>query len=76
MAPPGIAPYRAPADERPDESLAADIAAATPDGEVAPGDEDADLLSFATAVARAWPSAHPQRDRMWSPGPVPSAHFT
>ena len=76
MAPPGGQPYRVPPDDRPEEALAAEIVAAGPTEEVAPGDTEADLLSFAAAVARAWPSAEPHRDRMWSPGPVPSSYFT
>jgi hypothetical protein len=67
---------RAPADDRPEEDIAADIVAAAPTDEVAPGDTETDLLSFATAVAGAWPSDEPHRDRMWSPGPVPSSYFT
>jgi hypothetical protein len=70
------APHRSPADERPEDAVAADIVAAAQTDEPAPGDTDADLLSFAGAVARAWPSTQPHRDRMWSPGPVPSAYFT
>jgi hypothetical protein len=76
MAPPDGQPYRTPVDDRPEEAIAADIVAAEPTDEVPPGDTEADLLSFAAAVARGWPSSQPHRDRMWSPGPVPSSYFT
>ena len=69
-------PERAPADDRPEQDIAADIVAAAPTDEAAHGDTEADLLSFAAAVAGAWPSSEPHRDRMWSPGPVPSSYFT
>ena len=76
MATPDGQPHRTPADDRPEEAIAADIVAAAPTDEVPPGDTEADLLSFAAAVAGAWPSSEPHRDRMWSPGPVPSSYFT
>jgi hypothetical protein len=76
LATPDGQPQYAPADDRPEEAVAADIVAAAPTEEVGPGDTEADLLSFAAAVAGAWPSSEPHRDRMWSPGPVPSSYFT
>jgi tetratricopeptide (TPR) repeat protein len=68
---------RTPADDRPEEELAAEIVRADPspdpgDGET-PDDSDATLTAFTTAVAVAWATG--PRDRIASPGPVGSSRF-
>lgn len=68
---------KTPADDRPEEELAAEIAGAAGepdpgDGETPP-DPDAALASFASAVANVWGTG--VRDRATSPGPVPSSRF-
>jgi hypothetical protein len=78
MAPPGREPYRAPADERPAEEIAAEIADAARSGgwvEIAPGDGDAEFAAFVAGLGQAWPLRGERRDRLWSPGPVRSAFF-
>ncbi|MFF5235272.1 tetratricopeptide repeat protein [Dactylosporangium sp. NPDC000521] len=73
--PPGGEPEQVPADERPAEALAAAVLETAPDeDDVAPGDTPADLATFAAGLAPGWPLAG-RRDRLWSPGPVPSARF-
>lgn len=66
-----------PADERPAEELAAGITHADPEpdpGDAAtPADPDETLAAFATTVAREWATG--VRDRVASPGPVPSSRF-
>lgn len=75
----GDAPQKTDPDTRPAELVAADILAADPTPEVgdgdAPPDSDDGLAAFAAAVAGSWPAASDSRDRMWSPGPVPSNRF-
>jgi hypothetical protein len=69
------APTTKPADARAAELIAEEIAATVADvSELAPGDSDDDLSSFAAAVHGSWPATG-QRSRLWSPGPVPSAYF-
>jgi hypothetical protein len=69
------APTTKPADARAAEEIAEEIAATVADvSELAPGDGDDDLASFARAVHGSWPAAG-QRGPLWSPGPVPSAYF-
>jgi hypothetical protein len=68
---------KAPADDRPAEQLAAEImrADAEPDpgdGET-PADPDENVTAFATAVTAEWLTG--VRDRVRSPGPVPSSRF-
>ncbi|MFG2045361.1 tetratricopeptide repeat protein [Dactylosporangium sp. NPDC048998] len=73
--PPGGEPEQVPADDRPAEALAAAVLETAPDeDEVAPGDTPADLATFAAGLAAGWPLIG-RRDRLWSPGPVPSARF-
>ncbi|WP_433077054.1 hypothetical protein ACQP1P_33495 [Dactylosporangium sp. CA-052675] len=73
--PPGGEPEPVPADDRPAEALAAVVLQTAPDeDEVAPGDTPADLAAFAAALTAGWPLTG-RRDRLWSPGPVPSARF-
>ncbi|MBF9134302.1 hypothetical protein I0C86_36035 [Plantactinospora sp. S1510] len=68
---------RGAADERPVEEIAADILRA--DGEPDPGDgatpadPDGALVGFVSAVAGRWLAG--PRDRVRSPGPVPSSRF-
>uniref|UniRef100_A0AAU2JZY4 Tetratricopeptide repeat protein n=1 Tax=Streptomyces sp. NBC_00049 TaxID=2903617 RepID=A0AAU2JZY4_9ACTN len=64
-------------DDRPEEEIAHEIATADPaadegDGET-PADPDEAYLAFVTKVRTGWLSA--PRDRMASPGPVPSSRF-
>jgi hypothetical protein len=76
IAPPDGSPirYKDP-DARPTEEVAADIVAAVrADEELAPGDTLEDLTQFVRGLGDAWPATGP-RDRMWSPGPVPSSRF-
>ncbi|MBO3741507.1 hypothetical protein [Actinoplanes flavus] len=71
----GGEPEQIPADDRPAEALAAAVLKTAPDeDEVAPGDTSADLTAFTAALAGRWPLTA-RRDRLWSPGPVPSARF-
>jgi hypothetical protein len=68
---------RGAADERPIEEIAADILRA--DGDPDPGDgatppdPDGALVGFVSAVAGRWLAG--PRDRVRSPGPVPSSRF-
>jgi hypothetical protein len=68
-----------PADDRPEREIAADILAAPrepdPGDGTAPDDSDDVLAAFAYHVAPLWVAGEPQRDRVWSPGPVPSSRF-
>ncbi|MFB7170543.1 hypothetical protein ACFCYM_06895, partial [Streptomyces sp. NPDC056254] len=62
---------------RPEEEIARDVAAADPapdggDG-AAPPDPDEAFRAFAAGVAPGWLAA--PRDRISSPGPVPSSRF-
>ncbi|MFD6227510.1 hypothetical protein ACFWFZ_11590 [Streptomyces sp. NPDC060232] len=64
-------------DDRPEEEIARDVAAADPapdggDGQ-APPDPDEAFRAFAAGVAPGWLAA--PRDRIASPGPVPSSRF-
>jgi hypothetical protein len=65
-------------DLRPAEELAEEIVASAaglaPDPEARPDDTIEHLVAFVDALAGSWPATGP-RDRMWSPGPVPSAYF-
>jgi hypothetical protein len=67
-----------PADDRPESELAAAVVAATvdpPEGDgQTPPDHDGALSEFVNQVAQQWASGTP-RDRVWSPGPVPSSRF-
>ncbi|WP_199546683.1 hypothetical protein [Streptomyces sp. N35] len=68
---------RVPADERPADELAAEILAAGAyddegDGE-APADPQETLTAFVAATASVWRTG--TRDRVDSPGPVPSSRF-
>jgi hypothetical protein len=76
----GAAPTRGPADERPVQALADEVLRASMepddgDGET-PADPDEALAAFVRAVADRWASDDQPRDRLWSPGPVPSSRFT
>ncbi|MBX6766774.1 MAG: hypothetical protein IRY90_06430 [Actinomadura rubrobrunea] len=66
-----------PPDERPAEDLAAGIVGTDPAEEVGDGtvpqDSDEVLSRFVAAVRDHWPSG--PRDRVRSPGPVPSSRF-
>ncbi len=55
-------------------ATAASSASAARDAETAPDDTVADLVAFVRTLGDAWPATGP-RDRMWSPGPVPSSRF-
>lgn len=68
---------KTPADDRPEEELAAGIAGSTEgpdagDGETPP-DPDGAVSAFASRVAARWAAG--ERDRATSPGPVPSSRF-
>jgi tetratricopeptide (TPR) repeat protein len=68
---------RSPADTRPEEQIAADIAAAAPhddagDGST-PADPDEAFTAFVAAVRATWLQG--PRDRVRSSGPVPSSRF-
>lgn len=67
-----------PADDRSGAELAADILRADPtldDGDGGtPPDPDQVLTDFVTAIAGRWPGRG-SRDRLRSPGPVPSSRF-
>jgi hypothetical protein len=68
---------KTPADDRPEAELAAEIVQASPDpdpgdGETPP-DPDSALSAFASSVANEWATG--VRDRVASPGPVPSSRF-
>ncbi|MDJ0382793.1 hypothetical protein [Streptomyces sp. G-G2] len=76
-----VAPWAAhgdrAADERPEEEVARDVVAADPapdggDG-LTPADPDREFLAYAAAVAPGWLGG--TRDRVGSPGPVPSSRF-
>lgn len=64
-----------PADDRGPEELAAEILRAdpTPD-ETLRSDTDEELARFVAGIAPLWPAAG-TRDRVRSPGPVPSSRF-
>lgn len=67
------------ADDRPEEELAVEIVTAPTktalgDGQT-PDDSDAVLADFVRTVAQRWGSGHAPRDKVWSPGPVPSSRF-
>ena len=68
---------KAPADDRAEEELAAEIVRADPapdpGDETTPDDTDATLAAFTTSVAATW--ATTPRDRVGSPGPVRSSRF-
>jgi hypothetical protein len=68
-----------PADTRPDTDLVAELVAAPirpQDGDGAtPDDSDELLAGFVTRVAAGFGSAGLPRDKVWSPGPVPSSRF-
>ncbi|WP_067833625.1 hypothetical protein [Actinomadura kijaniata] len=68
-------PETVPADDRPAEMIAQEIAQAGPEtgDEVAPGGTDADLARFAAAVAGHWLAG--PRDRCPYTGPVRSSRF-
>lgn len=76
IAPPGEDVRRSDADDRPAEEVADEIVAAATalDPETLPDDTPEHLATFVHGLGDAWPAAGP-RDRMWSPGPVPSARF-
>jgi hypothetical protein len=64
-------------DRRPEEEVAAEIvaaASATSTLETLPDDTTERLVAFVRGLGNAWPATGP-RDRMWSPGPVPSSSF-
>ncbi|CAM5316264.1 hypothetical protein [Streptomyces avidinii] len=64
-------------DRRPEEEIALDIAAAAAGADegdgATPPDPDEDFRAFVAAVATDWLTA--PRDRVASPGPVPSSRF-
>jgi hypothetical protein len=68
---------QAPADERPAEQVAADIAGADAEPDAGdgatPADPDESLARFAAAVAGQWLTG--PRERVVYPGPVPSSRF-
>jgi hypothetical protein len=68
---------RAPADDRPSERLAAEIANAETDADPGDGrtppDPDETLTAFTTATTAEWLTG--PRDAVRSPGPVPSSRF-
>jgi hypothetical protein len=67
-----------PADDRSETDLATAVVAATvdsPEGDgQTPADHDGALSEFVNQVAQQWATGTP-RDRVWSPGPVPSSRF-
>ncbi|MGW6781662.1 hypothetical protein ACWF7Q_03150, partial [Streptomyces sp. NPDC054987] len=74
---PGASARGGPPPPRPEEEIARDVAAADPapdggDG-AAPPDPDEAFRAFAAGVAPGWLAA--PRDRISSPGPVPSSRF-
>jgi hypothetical protein len=74
IAPPGEPVRQSEPDDRPADVIAEEIASATPSDDLAPGDTAEDLVAFIRSLGDAWPAIGP-RDRMWSPGPVPSSRF-
>ena len=70
---PGGEPERLPADDRPEAELAAAAVAPDPGDGATPPDGDAALSAFAAAVAGEWATG--TRERVASPGPVPSSRF-
>lgn len=79
MTAPGEAPRVEAADGRPVAELAAEVVNAAPEPEegdgASPPDPDRALTSFAAAVAAWWAPPSGRRDRLSSPGPVPSGRF-
>lgn len=67
-----------PADPRSEADIAAAVVGAPaelPDGDgQTPADHEGGLSEFVSTVARRWATGTP-RDRVWSPGPVPSSRF-
>jgi hypothetical protein len=65
-------------DGRSEEELAAEIVAAAADASTAvetlPDDTPEHLVAFVGGLGGGWPATGP-RDRVWSPGPVPSSQF-
>jgi len=76
VSPDGESTVTTPADERPEEAVAADLLAA-PTGreDLAVGDTEEDLLAYAARVRSLWALGTGGRDRVWSPGPVRSNRF-
>lgn len=69
---------RAPADDRPVDVIAAELAAAEPEadtGDGGPPDGDDVLAGFVSGLGAAWPVRSPVRHRVRSPGPVRSSYF-
>lgn len=64
---------RTPADERPVEEVAADLAAAGPLDEAERANEEP--VQWEALVARVWPPRPGTRSRMWAGGPVASSRF-
>jgi hypothetical protein len=64
---------RTPADDRPVEAIAADIAAAAPLDESERLAEDP--ARWDALVAAVWPMRAGTRSRLWAGGPVPSSRF-
>jgi hypothetical protein len=68
-----------PADDRPDAELVTELVA-TPalpqpgDGQT-PDDGDDVLAAFVATVATRFGTGRTPRDKLWSPGPVPSSRF-
>lgn len=79
VAGPGEEVRRTEPDSRPAAELADGIVAFAstlpPDPDTRPDDTVAHLVAFVRGLEGAWPATGP-RDRMWSPGPVPSSYFT
>jgi hypothetical protein len=68
---------RSEPDDRPAAEVAEEIVAAAaepPAPESRPDDTVEHLVAFVSALGGAWPATGP-RDRLWSPGPVPSSAF-
>lgn len=68
-----------PADDRPEAELAAELLATDPtppagDGQT-PDDSDEALAAFVRQVAARFGTGTTPRDKVWSPGPVPSSRF-
>jgi hypothetical protein len=67
-----------PADDRPESVVSAEVVTAVvdaPEGDgQTPADHEGALSEFVTQVARDWATGR-SRDRVWSPGPVPSSRF-
>lgn len=76
IAPPGEGVQRTEPDTRPAEEVAGEIVAAQArdDAEALPDDTAEHLAAFVRGLGDAWPATGP-RDRVWSPGPVPSSSF-